>query len=131
MGFTEGFIKWIKLCNNNIKATVIQSGFTSEFFTINRGCRQGDPISPYLFILAAQILNCLILNNPKIKGMQVKDTEFKISQFADDTTLILNGKQESLSAALNTLEHFGTLSGLKFNTEKTKIIWIGKKVFNR
>ena len=130
MGFTEGFIKWIKLFNNNIKATVIQNGFTSEFFTISRGCRQWDPISPYLFILTAQILNSLISNNPKIKGIQVKDTAFKISQFADDTTLILNGKQESLSAALNTLEHFGTLSGLKINTEKTKIIWIGKKKFS-
>ena len=130
MGFTEDFIKWIKLFNNNIKATVIQSGFTSEFFTINRGCRQGDPISPYLFILVAQILNSLILNNPEIKGIQVKETEFKMSQFADDTTLILNGTQDSLSAALNTLEQYGTLSGLKVNTEKTKIIWIGKKRFS-
>ena len=109
MGLTEVFIKWIKLLNNNIKTTVIQNGFTSEFFTINRGCQQGGHISSYLFILAAQILNSLILNNPEIKGIQVKDTELKISHFAVDTTLILNGKQEFLSAALNTLEHFDKL----------------------
>ena len=82
------------------------------------GCQQGDPISPYLFIWSAQILNSLLLSNPKIKVIQVKDTEFKISQFADDTTHILNGKQESLSVVLNTLEYFGTVSGLKINTEK-------------
>ena len=48
-------------------------------------------------------------------------------QFADDTTLILDGTLNSLQAALNMLEFFGNLSGLKVNTEKTKVIWIGKR----
>ena len=127
LGFGQSFIDWIKLFNTEIKATVIQCGFLSNFINIERGCRQGDPISSYLFIIAAQILTILILNNPNVKGIFCGDSEIKLCQFADDTTLILDGTPHSLQAALNVLEVFGTLSGLRVNTEKTQVVWIGKK----
>ena len=127
LGFTEAFIKWIKLFNRDIKATVAQFGELSEFFNIEHGCHQGDPISAYIFIMAAQILTILIKFNKDIKGIKIGNTEFKLVQFADDTTLILNGTVESLQAALNILEIFGSFSGLKVNTDKTQIVWIGKK----
>ena len=73
LGFSNEFLKWIKLFNTDIKATVLQSGFMSEFIGIGHGCRQGDPISPYLFIIAAQILNLLIIKNAEIKGITIKD----------------------------------------------------------
>ena len=50
-----------------------------------------------------------------------------MTQFADDTTVFLDGTKDSLVAALNTLEIFGSLSGLKINMDKTKIVWLGKK----
>ena len=131
LGFLNEFLKWIKLFNTDIKATVLQSGFMSEFISIGRGCRQGDPISPFLFIIAALILNLLIIKNAEIKGITIKDCEFKISQFADDTTLILDGSRESMVAALNTLELFGSISGLNINTDKTKVTWIGKKRYSQ
>ena len=55
-GFTKKFIKWIKLFNTNIKACILQFGFLSDFFSIERGCKQGDPLAPYQFLLCAQIL---------------------------------------------------------------------------
>ena len=127
LGFGQSFIDWIKLFNTDIKATVIQCGFLSKFIDIERGCRQGDPISSYLFILAAQILTVLFLNNQDIKGIICGNTEIKLSQFADDTTLILDGTPQSLQAALNVLEIFDSVSGLRVNTEKTQVVWIGKK----
>ena len=127
LGFSKDLIKWIKLFNHNIKATIIQCGVLSEFIDIQRGCRQGDPIAPYLFIIVAQILTIMIKNNKKIKGISIENVEIKLTQFADDITLILDGSIESLHAAFNTLEIFGSISGLKVNTEKTQIAWIGKK----
>ena len=64
-----------------------------------------------------------------MKGIYVNGIEHKITQFADDTTLILDGSKVSLIAALNVLEIFGSISGLQVNTEKNKVIWIGKKIF--
>jgi hypothetical protein len=48
--------------------------------------------------------------------------EHKISQYADDTTLALDGSSKSLFAALDTINYYSTFSGLKINSSKTKII---------
>ena len=103
----------------------------SKFFNIKWGCRQGDPCSPFLFILAGQILSVLVHNNLNIKGIKIGNTEYKFTQFAEDTTLLMDGSRESLHAALNTLKIFGSMSGLKMNTMKTKVIWIGRKRFSK
>ena len=82
-------------------------------------CGQGDPISAYLFLIGAEILTRLIQINPNITGLKIEDSEFILTQFADDTTLILDGCQHSLLSALNTLKIYGILSGLKMNKDKT------------
>ena len=66
------------------------------FFYLKRGCRQGDPISPYIFILCAEILGKMIRNNKDIKGIHINNKEFKLSQYADDTQLLLDGSEISL-----------------------------------
>ena len=69
----------------------------------------------------------MILQNGEIKGLIISNHEIKLFQFADDTTLILDGSTNSLQAALNTIEVFGSFSGLKMNTTKTKLVLIGRK----
>ena len=122
LNFGTNFKQWIRLFNTNIVASVSQCGFLSKPFPIERRCRQGDPISPYLFILCAQILYLIIMKDKNIKGIMIRQKEVKITQFADDTTIILNGTEDSLQAALNILEIFGNISGLRVNTEKTQIV---------
>ena len=129
-GFGNNIIKWVKILNTNFKASILQSGFLSQQFEIQRGCRQGDPVAPYLFILCAEILAILIKQNKDIKGIFVYDKEHKLSQYADDTSLILDGSASSLFNALDTLELFSNISGLLVNSSKTKIIWFGSKKFS-
>lgn len=78
-----------------------------------RGCPQGVPLSPYLFILYAEFLSTLIGKNKTIKGFFVQDTEFKVSQFADDTSIFLDGSPQSFntSSALGELDRFAKISG--------------------
>ena len=104
IGFRESFRKWIEILNTNVKASAMQCGTLSDFFTIERGCRQGDPISSYLFLLCAQVMYLMIIQNKEIKGISIDGCEHKITQIADDTTLILNGTKQSLTAALDTLK---------------------------
>ena len=120
-GFTKKFIKWIKLFNTNIKASILQFGFLSGFLSIERLCKQGNPLAPYLFLLCVQILCLLITQNRFIKGITIGNTNFKITQFADDTTLIMDGSESSFVGMLNTLEIFGSASALKMNTLKSKM----------
>ena len=49
LGFRKEFIRWIKLMNTNFVASILQVGVKSNFFNIERGCKQGDLIGPYLF----------------------------------------------------------------------------------
>ena len=60
----------------------------------------------------------------------VNNTEHKISLFADDTSILLDGTEKSLTETLNTLEHFSYQSGLKINFDKTNIVWLGSRKFS-
>ena len=56
--------------------------------------------------------------------------KYKISQYADDTQLLLDGSESTLNETLNVLNTFYLMSGLKLNVEKTRAIWIGAKRFS-
>ena len=64
--------------------------WASNFFALERGVRQGCLLSPYIFLLCVEILAERIRMNQDIKGISINGNEIKISQYADDTTLILN-----------------------------------------
>ena len=122
--FGESIIKWVSVFYKNISSAVIQSGFLSEFFPVQRGCRQGDPLSPYIFLLCAEILALMLKSNEDIQGIKIGGEEYKLSQFADDTTILLDGQEKSLVETMKTLRLFASLSGLKINSSKTKAVWI-------
>ena len=73
----------------NIQSCVINNGVSSNFFTLERGVRQGDPLSPYLFIIAVETLAIAIRQKESIKGITIGTEETKLLQFADDTTAVL------------------------------------------
>ena len=106
---------------------MIVNGQTSSWFSIERGCRQGDPVSPYLFVLCMEILATMIKENVDIKGICINEVEHKLSQFADDAQLMNNGDKMSFEKSLDTIEKYGRVSGLFLNTDKTQAIWLGSK----
>ena len=127
-GFKDDLRRWIQIFYKNIKSTVLVNGQSSPWFEIKRGCRQGDPISPYLFILCSEILAIMIRENKNITGITIGETEHKISQFADDTELFQNGERKTFEETIHMIETFGQISGLKINIEKTFVVWIGNAV---
>ena len=83
--------------------------FYLRFSPIGRGCRQGEPLSPYLFTLAVERLAIMISNNNKIKGLRIDGLEIKLGQYGDDTQIFLDGSEEALDSTLTDLEEFRSL----------------------
>ena len=68
---------------------MLVNGFLSESFKIERGCRQGDGLSPYLFLLCAEIMGMLDRNDNILRGILDEDKKYRISQYADDAVFFL------------------------------------------
>ena len=123
--FGTSLIAWVKIFYTDISSCIQNNGWSSDFFTLSRGVRQGCPLSPYLFILFAEILGSTVRKDNEVRGITILGTECKLSQYADDTTMILDGSQSSFSRTLYLLDAFASISGLKVNYDKTEALWIG------
>ena len=86
--------------------------------------RQGCPLSPYLFILSAEILAHKIRQDPSYNGIKIFGNEVKLSLFAGDTNIFC-ADLASVEGALKLVEEFGTIASLCLNVKKTKAIWLG------
>ncbi len=112
---------------SNIESTVINNGNTGGYFKIERGVRQGCPLSAYFFILAIEILANKIRHEKNINGIEIDKKTIKIILSADDLTLILKDLQ-SIKNALKLLNSFSLCSHLKINIEKTKVKSLGNTI---
>ena len=72
--FGPSLIGWIKLFYNDIQSCVYNNGWSSGYFNLERGVRQGCPLSPYIFILYSEILANSIRKDNLVKGIKMKDT---------------------------------------------------------
>ena len=127
--FGPSFIQWIRTLYKNVKSCVMNNGFTTGPFTLSRGVRQGDPLSPYLFIIALETLTIKIRNDDSIKGFKIGGETTKLSLFADDMTCFVRDK-ESYASLFAILESFGSCSGLRVNHEKTEILALGNSILH-
>ena len=69
----------------------------------------------------------MLRQNNVIKGFKLNEKEILLAQFADDTTLCLDGSEQTFNESIHTLQRFAQISGLKMNNDKTCIVWIGSK----
>ena len=97
----------------------MNDGFSTGPFNIRRGVRQGDPLSPYLFIICLETLAITVRGNKNIQGILVGKEEIKLEMFADDVTAFLRNTR-SFVALLHTADLFSKCSGLEINPEKTE-----------
>jgi len=106
MNFGTMFQNWIHTFYSNITSCVINNGFASDFFLLQRGVRQGCTLSGLLFVLAIEVLGQAIRNNENIRGLKMNDTELKLSMYADDTTAFIKNDC-SANPLFDLLNDFG------------------------
>lgn len=123
------FIHWLKARVCTPSYTIGYNGTVQGFFKGRRGLRQGDPVSPYLFVVA---MNCLsqMLNRGAEEGKfgyHAKCSSSKLTHlcFADDLLIFTDGKFSSVQAILAILDEFAAPSGLKISLQKTSFVSCG------
>ena len=125
--FGPAITKWITILYNDVEIGVMNGGYMTNYFKTTRRVLKDCPLSPFLFILSVELLALKLRYIPECKGISLPNSqEVKLSQFADDTTLILSDI-DSLKASLHHINTSGEISGLKLNVTKTKPMWIGSK----
>ncbi len=119
-GFGNNFLNIVKMFYTDISSVIFNTS-TTKRFNINRGVRQGCPISPFLFLLVVELLSIGIVNNYEIQGLKIFDNVLKISQLADDTTLFKKNVS-FIPHAISFINTFSRASGLTLNLSKREIL---------
>ncbi|XP_071727348.1 uncharacterized protein [Rutidosis leptorrhynchoides] len=124
MWFGGKWRKWIISCLSSASISVLVNGSPTNEFKLERGVRQGDPLSHFLFILAAEGLNVLTkmaVQNNVFKGVEVGQNKVPIShlQYADDMIFFGQWNENNLCNLMKLLKCFELSSGLKVNYHKS------------
>ena len=96
MNFGPSFINWIHTFYKNISSCVINNGYSSQFFALQRGVTQGCPLPGLLFVFAVEQLAHQVRISESIKGLENGNKITKLSLYADDTTAFI---RDDLSAS--------------------------------
>lgn len=128
IGFPSSLIHVIMHCVTSAKTNVLWNGNRSEFFSPERGIRQGDPMSPYLFVLCMDKLTHLIaeeVENGQWIPLKAGRSGPPVSHlmFADDLLLFGKATESQMNSVVNTLNRFSDISGQMVSLEKTSILF--------
>ncbi|CAN1820450.1 LINE-1 retrotransposable element ORF2 protein [Linum perenne] len=130
-GFESIWCDWIMECVRTVKFSILVNGVPTEQFTPTRGIRQGDPISPFLFIILSNSLSILINKKGEsgaIKGVKLNPRCPTLTHvlFADDTILFGEASVTEAMAFKKTMELYGQMTGQKVNHQKSSIMFSRK-----
>ncbi|GJS89425.1 reverse transcriptase domain, reverse transcriptase zinc-binding domain protein [Tanacetum coccineum] len=130
MGFEVKWCKWIESCLHSATMSILVNGSPTKEFRLGRGVRQGDPLSPFLFILAAEGLNAIVneaVDKGIFRGVRIGDNRVMVShlQYADDTIFFGEWSKEDARSLMCILKCFEEASGLQVNYNKRKLYEVG------
>ena len=110
--FGPDLIKWVEMLLYDFTAVTNHCGNISKYFQINRGCRQGDPIASYLFIICIEILAIRLRGDPNIEGFKIgQNLQHLLEIYADDLTVFLKPSSINLCNTIQVLQDFYLVSG--------------------
>lgn len=127
-GMDETFCQWLRVLYSKPVSTVKTNGTLSRKFCIQRGTRQGDPLSPLLFGVYIWVLAIAMRQNENIKGMKIGKEIHKLALYADDIIIYLTSPESAIQHLLNEIEEYSTVSGYSINKDKSEPLSIGTQM---
>ncbi|CAN1126675.1 LINE-1 retrotransposable element ORF2 protein [Linum perenne] len=123
MGFPCKLVNWVRVCLTTARFSVNINGGSCGFFEAKRGVRQGDPLSPIVFVIIMEVLHALLAKIGDILPYHPRCRKLKIRHicFADDLLIFTNGSVQGVSVIYTVLHSFYLLTGLKVNPSKTEL----------
>lgn len=127
--FTKSFIKLVMECIRTPMYSLLFNGVSHGFFRAKRGLRQGDPMSPLIFVLAMDYLSRILSKIGEKASFKFHEgcAEMKVNHlaFADDVLMFCHGDYESVHLLLQGLKLFSQTSGLFPKPQKSAIYYVG------
>lgn len=125
MGFPPRWRNWIALLLSSATSACLLNGTQGQSISHGCGFRQGDPLSPLLFILAIDPLHHLLqaaAEEEMIARLPGRGISMRVSLYADDAVIFANPVKEEVDALLHLLSRFGEATGLRLNQAKSAVI---------
>ena len=134
IGFGEKWIVWIKWCISTASFSMLVNSPSKGFFQSSRGLRQGDPLSPYLFVIAMEVFSSFLkravdggfMNDCREKGRSEEGVQISHLLFADDTLVFCQASQDQLTYLSWLFMWVEVVSGWRINLDKSDLIPVGR-----
>ncbi|KAL0744395.1 hypothetical protein Bca4012_085908 [Brassica carinata] len=131
LGFHQNLVRCIMQCISSVSYSFLINGLPRGKVVPSRGIRQGDPLSPYIFIMCSEVLSGLCnraQEEGRLQGLQVARGSPRISHlfFADDTMFFLQANKENCASLKSILYHYEQASGQSISKEKSAVTFSRK-----
>ncbi|GKD23981.1 RNA-directed DNA polymerase, eukaryota [Tanacetum coccineum] len=127
-GFGNKWCNWIQSCLRSSRGSILINGSPTEEFSFFKGLKQGDPLSPFLFILIMESLHLSfqrVVDAGMFKGVKLHSSMILTHMFyADDVVFVGQWCDENINTLIHVLECFYRASGMRINMSKSKIMGI-------
>jgi hypothetical protein len=121
-GFPVVWCDWMQMILESSRSAILMNGIPGPWIDCKRGLRQGDPLSPYLFLLVADVLQQLIRQDPVLCHPLVDGAPCPMLQYADDTLIIMRAGEPAAARLKLLLDQFAEATGLTINFHKSTLV---------
>ena len=133
-GFQPRWQRWILFCISTVHFSVLINGSPCGFFSSSRGLRQGDPLSPFLFVLVMEAMSRMLgrvasvglLSGFSVGGATGVPVEVSHLFFADDSLIMCEASLSQIEVLRSVLIWFEAVSGLRVNMSKSALVPVGE-----